>query len=68
METLKMNIEGMGSNHCVMIVRNTLEKLNGAKVKNIEVGKAEVSYDLNIISPNDITQAVEKAGYKVKSA
>lgn len=65
METIKITIEGMAGNHCVMAVRNILQKLDGALVKNVEVGKAEVAYDLTKISPTDITRIVEKGGYKV---
>ncbi len=68
MEILKMNIEGMDSYHCIVVVRNSLEKLVGARVKNVAMGQAEVSYDLNRLSPNDITRVVERAGYKVKPA
>ena len=67
METLQLNIEGMGSAHCVMIVKNTVSKLPGTEISTIEVGKAQINYDKNKTSPDQIIGAIEKAGYKVQT-
>ena len=68
METLQLNIEGMGSAHCIMIVKNTLTKLPGTEISTIEVGKAKIKYDKGKTSPGQILSAIEKAGYKAKTA
>ncbi|MDO1449218.1 heavy-metal-associated domain-containing protein [Rhodocytophaga aerolata] len=68
METLQLNIEGMGSAHCVMIVKNTISKLPGTEILTIEVGKSQIKYDKGKTSPDQIIGAIEKAGYNAKRA
>ena len=52
--------------HCAMRVKKAIEALTGINSLNVEVGKAELSYDESQISRTDIEAAIIKAGYKIK--
>jgi copper chaperone len=58
------NIDGMSCGHCVMTVEKELGKLEIEK-KKVEIGSAKVSFDLEIVSEENIKKAIEEAGYKV---
>jgi len=60
-------IEGMTCMHCAMRVKKAIETLTGITGLNVEVGKAELSYDESQISRTDIEAAIIKAGYKIKA-
>ncbi|HEY6437690.1 MAG TPA: cation transporter [Ignavibacteriaceae bacterium] len=59
-----IKIEGMSCNHCVMSVEKKLSKLNLSNVK-VEIGFVKIEFDESNISENDISKAVEEAGYQV---
>jgi len=65
MKTQTISIEGMTCDHCVMHVKNELSKI--ASVKDIRIGKAIVEVDEAATSPEDLSKAVDAAGYKVTS-
>ncbi len=58
------NIDGMSCGHCVMAVEKELGKLEIEK-KKVEIGSAKVSFDLEMVSEENIKDAIEEAGYKV---
>lgn len=58
------NIDGMSCGHCVMAVEKELGKLEIEK-KKVEIGTAKISFDLEIVSEENIKDAIEEAGYKV---
>jgi copper chaperone len=62
--TKKIKIEGMHCNHCVMAVKNNLDKLN---LNNFEVaiGSVIVDFDELKISEEKIVEAINEAGYNV---
>lgn len=60
-----IKIEGMSCQHCVMRVRKALDGLAGIMESNVTIGSATVKYDESRIQKEDITSAIEKAGYKV---
>jgi len=62
---LKLSIEGMHCGGCVTRLTNTLKKLEGVEVRAAEVGAAEVAYDEQRVSKEDIAAAVEKIGFSV---
>ena len=45
-----------------MRVRKALEKLEGARVREVEIGSAQV--DLDPSRQNEALEAIEKAGYQ----
>lgn len=59
-----IKIDGMGCQHCVNSVKETLESLKDVKVINVVVGEAKVeipeNYDFSII-----VNALDDAGYEV---
>ncbi len=58
------NIDGMSCGHCVMAVEKELGKLEIEK-KKVDIGSAKVSFDLEMVSEENIKDAIEEAGYKV---
>lgn len=62
--TETLAIEGMSCTHCVAAVRAALESVEGAVVRSVEVGTAEV--DAAASTDRDaLVAAVEDAGYTV---
>jgi len=56
----------MGSQHCVMVVKNIITTHEVAGLDAIEIGKADISIDNSKTSIQNITNAIEKMGYKVE--
>jgi len=59
---MRIEIAGMHCQACVVRVRKALEKLEDARVREVEIGSAEV--DLDPARRNEALQAIEKAGYQ----
>jgi copper chaperone len=59
---MKLAIEGMHCQACVARVRKALEKVEGTRVDNVDVGAAEVTID----GPREplVLDAIRKAGYE----
>jgi copper chaperone CopZ len=68
MKTQDLTIEGMSCGHCVMHVKKELSKVSGLTVENVEIGKARVHYDETKVTPDQVSKAIEAAGYKLVSA
>lgn len=68
MKTQDLTIEGMSCGHCVMSVKKELGKLRGLTIENVEIGKARVHYDETKVTPDQVSKAIEEAGYKLSSA
>ena len=62
-ETIK--IEGMSCHHCVMAVQKELSKLENVKVKDVQIGSAEVEFDETKVTDKVLADAIEEAGYKI---
>jgi copper chaperone len=65
MKVQELKIEGMSCNHCVMAVKKELEKLHDLTVRKADIGYVKVQYDDSKITKNDLTKAVDEAGYKL---
>lgn len=65
MKIQELTIEGMHCDHCVMAVKRELNKLPTVKVDDVQVNKAKVQYDDVVINQEDLSKAVEEAGYKL---
>ena len=61
-----MNIAGMSCGHCVHVVTKALKGVGGVTVENVSIGSATVSYDPGATSVDQITRAVEDAGYEAR--
>lgn len=59
-----IKIDGMGCEHCVKSVKETLENLKDVKVINVVIGEAKIeipeNYDFSLIR-----EALDDAGYEV---
>ena len=67
MKTRELTIQGMSCGHCVMSVRKELGKIPGLKVEDVQIGKARVSFDDTKITDQDLSKAIEEAGYVLVS-
>lgn len=63
MERLHLTIEGMSCEHCVRAVRGRLERTDGVKVDDVNIGSATVDYDPAKTSVDDIEEAIADEGY-----
>jgi copper ion binding protein len=61
-----LKIEGMTCQHCVMRVKKAVEQLPGVSQAEVAIGAARITYDESRIKEQDLEQAVEKAGYKIR--
>ncbi len=66
MKTEKYLIEGMSCGHCAMAVKKELSAVPLEEMK-VEIGSAEVKYDETKVTSEQISAAIEEAGYKVVS-
>ncbi len=56
----------MGSQHCVGVVKNIIQKQEGVSLDSIEIGKADITIDETKTSKKELVSAIEKMGYKVQ--
>jgi copper chaperone CopZ len=66
MTNKKLLISGMSCQHCVMELRQQLSMLNMI-IKDVQIGSAEIEYDEEKISHEQIEFAVKKAGFVLKN-
>ena len=64
MITKDFNIEGMSCDHCVRAVIKELSELD-LDYYEVDIGVANIKYDENRISENQIVDAINDDGYKV---
>jgi copper chaperone len=67
MNKLELEIDGMSCSHCVAAVSEALSELPGVTVEQVRVGAAQVSYQPDQVSPDQIVLAVEDAGYSAQA-
>lgn len=69
-QVAKLTVPGMGSDHCAGIVKASLRRLDGVSdiTTSIATHRVEASYQPDKLTLQDISAAVEKAGYDVASA
>lgn len=60
-----IQIRGMSCQHCVMNVRKALGTIAGVSGANVELGRADVTYDESMVHKSDIEEAIRAAGYEV---
>ena len=63
MNKLDLEIQGMSCGHCVAAVKEALGELPGVNVDRVDIGTAQVTYQPDQVSPEQIMLAVEDAGY-----
>lgn len=64
-----LKIKGMSCEHCVKTVTKTLQGLKGVKKASVNLEKelAEVTYNPDKVSVDDLTKAVKDAGYEAST-
>ena len=64
-----LKIKGMSCGHCVKTVTKTLEGLKGVKKASVHLKEelAEVTYNPDKVSVDDLTAAVKDAGYEASA-
>ena len=65
---LTLNISGMSCSHCVNAVNQALGRLQGVSIESVRIGRADLRFDEAVVKPEQITAAVEDAGYAVRAA
>ncbi len=65
---LKLAIDGMHCGACVRRVTAALQKVEGVEVQNVEVGSAEVRFDQQKASPEEVANAVNQIGFTARPA
>ena len=66
MKSHEIIIKGMNCGHCVMHIRQALERIDGLLIDDVQIGKARVYYDDENITQM-ITDKINESGYKVES-
>jgi copper chaperone len=64
MEELTVRIAGMSCAGCVNSVRSALVRLPGVQVREVEIGRATLSFDPMVSTPESIQSAIVKAGFE----
>ena len=65
-EQLSLTIEGMHCDGCVRRVAAALKKVESAEVEKVEVGTAQVQFDAERASKQELIDAVTRIGYKAR--
>lgn len=65
MRTMTLTISGMSCGHCLNAVNQALGSLPGVLVRGVQIGRAEVAYEPEVIESGQVIAAVEAAGYQV---
>ena len=63
METIQLTIPNMKSPHCMMVVSGAVKIIEGATMKKVSPGQAEI--ELTSATKAVVVQAIEKAGYTI---
>lgn len=66
MTEIRINIDGMTCQHCVMRVKKAIESLPGIQDVAVEIGIASVSFDASAIQQKEIEEAIVRAGYSIR--
>ena len=66
-DTLNLSIRGMTCGNCARSVESKLSAMPGVTKVTVELDKASatVEYDINVVKPEVITNAVRQLGYDV---
>ena len=64
--TKTFKIDGMSCGHCAMAVKKELSRIN-INSSDVKIGEAKVDFNEALVTVQDVTKAIENAGYKVIS-
>ncbi|KKH47740.1 heavy metal translocating P-type ATPase [Methanosarcina sp. 1.H.A.2.2] len=65
---ITLGVSGMTCSACALNIEKVLKKKEGVDsvAVNLELGRAKVSFEPSLISPQEIEEAIESIGYKVE--
>ena len=63
MKAAHLTIEGMTCEHCVRAVDGRLRKTAGVEVGRVAIGLADIRYDPDKLSVDDIAELIADEGY-----
>ncbi|AKB79481.1 Lead, cadmium, zinc and mercury transporting ATPase [Methanosarcina horonobensis HB-1 = JCM 15518] len=65
---ITLGVSGMTCSACALNIEKILKKKEGVDsvAVNLELGRAQVSFDPSMVSPKEIEEAIESIGYKVE--
>ena len=63
MDPLHLKIEGMTCQHCVRAVEQRLRGTPGIEVEKVEIGSADIKYNAQAMTVDDIANAIADEGY-----
>jgi copper chaperone len=63
MTKLHLTIEGMTCEHCVRAVEQRLRGTPGVEVEKVEIGSADISYNADAMTVDEIAEAIADEGY-----
>ena len=65
---ITLEVSGMTCSACALNIEKVLKKKEGVDsvAVNLELGRAKVSFEPSLISPQEIEEAIESIGYKVE--
>jgi copper chaperone CopZ len=66
LNALKLSIEGMHCGGCVHRVTNALQGVDGVEVGSVAVGSAQMTFDPNQTSAEEIAAAVTRIGFSTQ--
>lgn len=68
LKEITLGVSGMTCSACALNIEKVLKKENGvdSATVNLELGRANVSFDPSLISSGQIEEAIESIGYKVE--
>jgi len=66
MQTLRLSIEGMHCEGCVRRVTAALQSVKGVDVGFVQVGSAELTFDLDRTNLGEIETAVNRVGFSAR--
>ena len=67
-DTLALSIEGMHCDGCVRRVTSALRNVAGVEVGSVEVGSAQLSFNAEAATPDQIVDAVNRIGFQAHVA
>lgn len=65
MAEIKLKINGMSCQHCVMSVKKAIDAVEGVRSADVTIGSASVIYDETKTDKDKIAKAVHDAGYRI---
>tara|TARA_Y100000310_G_C20564408_1_gene754701 strand:+ start:615 stop:815 length:201 start_codon:yes stop_codon:yes gene_type:complete len=66
MKSINLKINGMHCKSCAMVITDILEDLQVKSKINHETGTAEISFDENKVSLEEIKKLIQKEGFTIK--